>query len=174
MRVVSQGRHRGLAHLRADHDLYYYGTDTPFERHPVVIRRVGFAAPGWLPALIDGLIWRSRTTKKGMRRVNYYVKHLLVDAHGGFSKTIEWVTEIRDPSSCAISYSVSPTTTSVGNGMYDVVCNDAYDGVYDDAHDGVYDDVLGDVLLAGAVPMGNISWGSGMGERAPVLPWPCA
>lgn len=27
----------------------------------------------------DGLVWRSRQTKEGMRRVNYYVKHLIQD-----------------------------------------------------------------------------------------------
>merc|ERR1712038_1126454 len=32
-----------------------------------------------------------------MRRVNYYVKHLLVDAEGDFSKTIEWITSTADP-----------------------------------------------------------------------------
>ena len=47
--------------------------------------------------LLDGLIWRSRITEKGLRRVNYYLKHLLVDAEGSFSKTIEWVTATKDP-----------------------------------------------------------------------------
>ena len=71
--------------------------DTLYERRPEVIKRLCLDAPGLLFFLMDGLIWRSSTKEKGMRRVNYYVKHLLVDAHGGFSKTIEWVTETKDP-----------------------------------------------------------------------------
>jgi len=86
-----------LLTFRADRDRYYYGMDTLFERHADIIKRLCVDAPGLLPVMLDGLIWRSRTTEKGMRRVNYYVKHLLVDAHGGFSKTIEWVTETKDP-----------------------------------------------------------------------------
>ena len=33
-----------------------------------------------MPTLLDGLVWRSRQTKEGMRRVNYYVKHLIQDS----------------------------------------------------------------------------------------------
>jgi len=43
------------------------------------------------------LIWRSRTTVNGTRRVNYYVKHLLTDEDGNFSKTLSWITAIKDP-----------------------------------------------------------------------------
>lgn len=83
--------------IRADRDRYYYGMDTLFERHPDIVKRLCFDAPALLPTLLDGLIWRSRTTENGMRRVNYYLKHLLVDANGGFSKAIEWVTDNGDP-----------------------------------------------------------------------------
>jgi len=86
-----------LLTFRADRDRYYYGMDTLFDRHADTVKRLCVDAPGLLPVLLDGLIWRSRTTEKGMRRVNYYVKHLLVDAQGNFSKTIEWVTETKDP-----------------------------------------------------------------------------
>lgn len=34
-------------------------------------------APTLLQPLLDGLVWRSRTTQQGMRRVNYYIKNLL-------------------------------------------------------------------------------------------------
>jgi len=82
-----------LLTIRADRDRYYYGMDTLFERHPDVVRRLCVDAPELLPTLFDGLVWRSRATEGGMRRVNYYVKHLMVDGEGGFSKTIEWITD---------------------------------------------------------------------------------
>ena len=31
------------------------------------------ATPVLLPTLMDGLVWRSRQTRQGVRRVNYYV-----------------------------------------------------------------------------------------------------
>jgi len=86
-----------LLTIRADRDRYYYGMDTLFERHPDVVKRLCVDAPALLPSLLDGLVWRSRTTENGLRRVNYYVKHLLVDSEGSFSKAIEWVTDNGDP-----------------------------------------------------------------------------
>merc|ERR1719282_2041018 len=83
--------------IRADRDRYYYGMDTMFERHPDILKRLCIDAPALLPPFLDGLVWRSRTTDNGLRRVNYYVKHLLVDAEGDFSKTIEWITDTKDP-----------------------------------------------------------------------------
>merc|ERR1719401_1350909 len=62
-----------------------------FERHPDIVKRLCQDAPALLPTLFDGLIWRSRTAENGMRRVNYYVKHLMVDASGGFSKVTDIV-----------------------------------------------------------------------------------
>lgn len=86
-----------LLTIRADRDRYYYGMDTMFERHPDLVRIICADARGLLPTLLDGLIWRSRITENGMRRVNYYVRHLLVDEEGEFSKTVEWITESHDP-----------------------------------------------------------------------------
>lgn len=43
--------------------------------HPPVDRLPG--APSLLEPLLDGLVWRSRSTVDGQRRVNYYVKHLV-------------------------------------------------------------------------------------------------
>jgi len=86
-----------LLTIRADRDRYYYGMDILFERHSDMIRRLSLDAPALLPTLLNGLVWRSRTTENGQRRVNYYVKHLLVDAEGEFSKAIEWLAESRDP-----------------------------------------------------------------------------
>merc|ERR1719210_1209228 len=70
-----------LLTIRADRDRYYYGMDTMFERHPDIVRRLCADAPALLPVLFDGLVWRSRTAENGLRRVNYYVKHLVVDAN---------------------------------------------------------------------------------------------
>ena len=49
-----------------------------------------------MPIRLDGLVWRSRVIKNGLRRVNYYVKHMLVDQHGVFSMATEWITDNRD------------------------------------------------------------------------------
>jgi len=86
-----------LLTIRADRDRYYYGVDTMFERHPDIIERLCMDAPTLLPTLLDGLIWRSRVAEKGQRRVNYYVKHLLVDADGGFAPAIQWIMDHGNP-----------------------------------------------------------------------------
>merc|ERR1719436_2176358 len=86
-----------LLTIRADRDRYYYGMDVMFERHPDIIRRLCSDVPVLLPTLLDGLIWRSRFTENGQRRVNYYVKHLLVDADGQFNQATEWITDNQDP-----------------------------------------------------------------------------
>merc|ERR1719506_2253329 len=88
---------RDLLTFRADRDRYYYGVDELFKRHPDVIKMLCDNAPSLVPKLLDGLIWRSRTTENGMRRVNYYVKHLLIDEEGGFNKTLHWVCSTKDP-----------------------------------------------------------------------------
>ena len=88
---------RDLLTFRADRDRYYYGMDDLFKRHPDIIKMLCDQAPDLLPKLLDGLIWRSRQTEAGMRRVNYYVKHLLVDEEGNFSKTVSWIANTRDP-----------------------------------------------------------------------------
>merc|ERR1719277_241566 len=79
-----------LLTIRADRDRYYYGMDVLFERHPDIIRRLCVDAPALLPALLDGLVWRSRTTENGTRRVNYYIRHLIMDSAGNFSQAVEW------------------------------------------------------------------------------------
>jgi len=86
-----------LLTIRADRDRYYYGMDTIFERHPDIIKRLCLDAPALLPTLLDGLIWRSRTTESGQRRVNYYIQHLLIDGHGEFAKNTEWITNYNNP-----------------------------------------------------------------------------
>jgi hypothetical protein len=86
-----------LLTFRADRDRYYYGVDELFKRHPDIIRMLCDQAPDIVPKLLDGLIWRSRTTENSMRRVNYYVKHMLMDEDGNFSKALSWITNTRDP-----------------------------------------------------------------------------
>jgi len=86
-----------LVTIRADRDTYYFGVDQLFLRHPDIIKRLVSDAPSLLPCLLDGLIWRSRVTDGGLRRVNYYFKSILVDDKGDFAKTIEWLVDYADP-----------------------------------------------------------------------------
>eukprot|EP00933_Yihiella_yeosuensis_P010568 TRINITY_DN11722_c0_g2_i1.p1 TRINITY_DN11722_c0_g2~~TRINITY_DN11722_c0_g2_i1.p1 ORF type:complete len:1131 (-),score=238.54 TRINITY_DN11722_c0_g2_i1:158-3550(-) len=88
---------KDLLIIRADRDNYYYGADELFERHPEVIHRLTADAPLLLPTLLDGLIWRSRLTTNGERRVNYYVKNLIQTPEGDFSQALEWLVESKDP-----------------------------------------------------------------------------
>merc|ERR1719265_425812 len=68
--------------FRADRDRYYYGMDDLFGRHPDINKVLCENAPALMPTLLDGLVWRSRQTDAGLRRVNFYVKHLLIDQDG--------------------------------------------------------------------------------------------
>merc|ERR1712070_128064 len=86
-----------LLTFRADRDRYYYGMDALFKRHPEIVQTLSTDAPTVLPKLLDGLIWRSRTTEGGIRRANYYIKHLLIDVNGKFSQTLAWVAKTNDP-----------------------------------------------------------------------------
>ncbi|CAK8999619.1 Pentatricopeptide repeat-containing protein [Durusdinium trenchii] len=83
--------------IRADRDQYYCGCDQLFDRHPEIIHKLNSDAPNLLRTLLDGLVWRSRLIISGQRRVNYYVKHLVQDADGGFNKGLEWIVEGQDP-----------------------------------------------------------------------------
>jgi hemoglobin-like flavoprotein len=83
--------------IRADRDNYYYGCDDLFSRHPDVVRRLCADAEGLVPTLLDGLIWRSRVTANSFRRVNYYIKHMLLDHKGRLSKNLEWLADHEDP-----------------------------------------------------------------------------
>jgi hypothetical protein len=86
-----------LLTFRADRDRYYYGMDQLFKRHPDIIQRLCNEAPVLLPKLYNGLIWRSRVTDNGLRRLNIYLKHLLMDAEGKFSPTLAWIAKTKDP-----------------------------------------------------------------------------
>lgn len=58
-----------LLTIRADRDVYYYGCDELFTRHPDIIQRLCKDAPTLLWTLLDGLRWRSRLTFQAQRRV---------------------------------------------------------------------------------------------------------
>merc|ERR1719321_2591198 len=86
-----------LLTIRADRDKYYYEFDYLFRRHPDVLNVCLQDAPALVVPLMDGLIWRSRLTDNGYRRVNYYLKYLLIDPEGNFAKNMEWVVKSNDP-----------------------------------------------------------------------------
>mmetsp|Transcript_46290 Transcript_46290/g.108445 ORF Transcript_46290/g.108445 Transcript_46290/m.108445 type:complete len:1114 (-) Transcript_46290:184-3525(-) len=86
-----------LLTIRADRDNYYFGCDALFGRHPEVIHRLCADSPTLLEPLLDGLIWRSRVATQGMRRVNYYVKHLVQDEYDSFNQALEWLAKFQDP-----------------------------------------------------------------------------
>lgn len=94
-----------LLTIRADRDNYYYGCDTLFHVHPDLIHHLCNNAPTLLVPLLDGLVWKSRSTHNGLRRVNYFIKNLLQDKDGNFSKSIEWLVNYGDPK--AISHPAS-------------------------------------------------------------------
>merc|ERR1740127_154511 len=78
---------KDLLTIRADRDKYYYAADEMFTRHSNIIQMLLNDAPALVPELLDGLVWRSRVTSNGFRRVNYYVRHLLMDPDSKFHKT---------------------------------------------------------------------------------------
>jgi uncharacterized membrane protein YgcG len=87
---------KDLLTIRADRDKYYYGAEDLFKRHNDVVKVLLDDAPIMLPHLLDGLIWRSRVTVNGYRRVNYFFKDLLLDPQGDFQKTLDWVASAKD------------------------------------------------------------------------------
>ncbi|CAE7243365.1 unnamed protein product [Symbiodinium natans] len=86
-----------LLTIRADRDVYYYGCEALFTRHPEIVQKMCVSAPSLLMPLFDGLVWRSRITKDGIRRVNLYIKHLVQDKKGMFSPTLQWLVRYKDP-----------------------------------------------------------------------------
>eukprot|EP00929_Paragymnodinium_shiwhaense_P110898 TRINITY_DN781_c2_g1_i3.p1 TRINITY_DN781_c2_g1~~TRINITY_DN781_c2_g1_i3.p1 ORF type:complete len:1089 (-),score=249.14 TRINITY_DN781_c2_g1_i3:119-3385(-) len=86
-----------LLTIRADRDNYYYEVNYLFKRHPDIIRVIFEDAPTLLFPLLNRLIWRSRATVNGLRRVNYYIKHLLIAPDGSFAPTLQWVVASKDP-----------------------------------------------------------------------------
>mmetsp|Transcript_63628 Transcript_63628/g.152098 ORF Transcript_63628/g.152098 Transcript_63628/m.152098 type:complete len:1102 (-) Transcript_63628:85-3390(-) len=87
-----------LLTIRADRDHYYYAMEALFIRHSDIVRRICQDGPELLPTLFDGLIWRSRNSQNGLRRVNYFIKYLIVDTSGSFSESFRHVVDNDDPS----------------------------------------------------------------------------
>ncbi|CAE8615182.1 unnamed protein product [Polarella glacialis] len=85
-----------LLTIRADRERYYYGIDHLFENHPDIIERLCVDAPSLLNTLLHGLVWRSRRTVNGLRRVNFFVKYLLVTAEGRFAKALDAFAQAND------------------------------------------------------------------------------
>ena len=52
---------------------------------PDIVQTYSMEASVLLPPLFDGLMWRSESTESGMRRVDYFDLHLLVDASGSLA-----------------------------------------------------------------------------------------
>jgi len=94
--VAARAMIQDLLTIRADRNVYYYGCDELFGQHPDIIRLLINSAPTLLPTLLDGLIWRSKFTCGGMRRVNYFVKHLIQDSEGHFNQALKWVARSMD------------------------------------------------------------------------------
>jgi hypothetical protein len=86
-----------LVTIRADRERYYYAAQDLFRNHQDIVKLLFDDAPALLPPLLDGLIWRSRQIVGGYRRVNYYIKDLLVNDEGKFHKSLEWIARSEDP-----------------------------------------------------------------------------
>ncbi|CAK9074311.1 unnamed protein product [Durusdinium trenchii] len=95
--ICAKAMLQDLLTIRADRDLYYYGCDALFTRHPELIHRLCADAPSLLPVVLDHLVWRSRLTVGGYRRTNYYVKHLVQDQDENFSQALEWLSDFGEP-----------------------------------------------------------------------------
>jgi hypothetical protein len=86
-----------LLTIRADRDKYYYEPEYLFKRHHDLVTVLLQDAPGLVVPMLNGLIWRSRLTDNGYRRVNYYMKYLMISPEGGFNKSLEWIVKANDP-----------------------------------------------------------------------------
>eukprot|EP00913_Durusdinium_trenchii_P011878 g11156.t1 len=86
-----------LLTIRADRERYYYGVDHLFTRHPDIMQIICSEAPSLLETFLEGLVWRSRLAKDGLRRVNYYVKNLFVDLQGHFAGALQALVGLGDP-----------------------------------------------------------------------------
>lgn len=89
---------KDLLTIRADRQSYYFGAEALFKRHPDIVRRLVEDSPMLLPPLLDGIIWRSHRPDNGMRRVNYFVKYLMVNQQGKFADALKWLAATGDPS----------------------------------------------------------------------------
>jgi uncharacterized membrane protein YgcG len=88
---------KDLLTIRSDRDNYYYAAELLFTRHPDIVLRLCQDARGIVPGLLDGLLWRSRYSEDGRRRVNYYIKYILVGEHDRLNDAMRWVVDLGDP-----------------------------------------------------------------------------
>ncbi|CAE7814311.1 NIA1 [Symbiodinium sp. CCMP2592] len=85
-----------LLTIRADRERYYFGVDALFQAHGDIVERLCADALQLLPALLDGLVWRSKRAINGARRVNFYMKHLVVNKDGAFSAALKAIADAKD------------------------------------------------------------------------------
>eukprot|EP00933_Yihiella_yeosuensis_P042223 TRINITY_DN3677_c0_g1_i1.p1 TRINITY_DN3677_c0_g1~~TRINITY_DN3677_c0_g1_i1.p1 ORF type:complete len:1238 (-),score=321.43 TRINITY_DN3677_c0_g1_i1:229-3942(-) len=83
--------------IRADRERYYYGADALFLRHQDIMSCLCREAPGLLKTILAGLVWRSTRSKGGLRRANYYVKHLIINEEGKPADALRELCLIKDP-----------------------------------------------------------------------------
>lgn len=88
---------KDLLTIRADRERYYYGLEELFKRHPDIVKKLCAEGPELLGTLLDGLVWRSRATKDGLRRANFYIKYLVVDQEGNCTDALRHLTALKDP-----------------------------------------------------------------------------
>ena len=86
-----------LLTMRADRARYYYGMELLFTRHPDIISLLCTKAPSLLPTVFDGLIWRSKNVKNGLRRANYYIASLLRGEDGLLTDSLLDLIKQGDP-----------------------------------------------------------------------------
>jgi hypothetical protein len=88
---------KDLLTIRADRDRYYYAAVDLFTRHPDIVFQLCESGRKILWPLLDGLLWRSRSTENGKRRVNYYIKYILVGEDSKLNDAMQWIQELGDP-----------------------------------------------------------------------------
>lgn len=95
--AAAQAMIEDLLTIRADRDRYYYGVEDIFEHHPDIVDVLIEHAPNLINVFFEGLVWRSRFSEDGLRRANFYIKHLLVSEGGGVSDALEHLVRSHDP-----------------------------------------------------------------------------
>ena len=86
-----------LLTMRADRSRYYYGMEALFTRHPDIITLLCTRAPSLLMPVLDGLVWRSKSAKGGVRRVNYYISSMMVGLEGELTNSLLDLIRHGDP-----------------------------------------------------------------------------
>merc|ERR1719329_245275 len=118
---------KDLLTIRADRDRYNFGMNELFSRHPDLVKNLTDNAPTLLPTLFDGLIWRSRLNQDGLRRVNYYIKPLLLTQDGKFAATLKNLCDFTDPTLvCHPIIAYLSDTVWAGAAMYSFIRGKAF------------------------------------------------